>query len=146
LGISIEPGPKLEELISQPDLIQALSVNNSQGSDVPHEVTLPSGEVFSISIAPVRGADQQLIGRVAVLQDITAIKELEQREQERLRDVLRRYVSPPVVEQVLAGGGEFGAPTERDVVVVFADLRGYTSLTEGIAPGVLVERVLNRYF
>jgi len=81
-----------------------------------------------------------------VLQDITAIKELEQREQERLRDVLRRYVSPTVVEQVLAGGGEFGAPTECDVVVLFADLRGYTALTEGIAPGVLVEQVLNRYF
>ena len=73
---------------------------------MPHEVTLPAGETFSISVAPVRGADNQMIGRVAVLQDITAIKELEQREQERLRDVLRRYVSPTVVEQVLALGSD----------------------------------------
>jgi adenylate cyclase len=86
-----------------------------------------------------------MLGRVAVLQDITAIKELEQREQERLRGVLRRYVSPPVVEQMLKGGG-FGTPVERDVVVLFADLRGYTALTEGIQAQVLVERVLNRYF
>jgi adenylate cyclase len=51
-----------------------------------------------------------------------------------------------VVEQMLAGGGAFGAPVERDVVVLFADLRGYTALTEGIEPSVLVEQVLNRYF
>jgi len=146
LGISVEPGRTLASLITQPDLLQALGVDNGHSPGMPHEVTLPAGATFSISIAPVQGADNQLIGRVAVLQDITAIKELEQREQERLRDVLRRYVSPPVVEQVLAGGGEFGAPTECDVVVLFADLRGYTALTEGIAPGVLVEQVLNRYF
>jgi adenylate cyclase len=146
LGISVEPGRALDSLIAQPDLLHALGVDNGHGPDVPNEIALPTGAIFSISVAPVRGTDQQLIGRVAVLQDITAIKELEQREQERLRDVLRRYVSPAVVEQVLAGGGEFGAPSERDVVVLFADLRGYTALTEGIAPAVLVEQVLNRYF
>jgi adenylate cyclase len=32
------------------------------------------------------------------------------------------------------------------VVVIFADLRDYTTLTEGIDPRVLVEQVLNRYF
>ncbi|HEX9371150.1 MAG TPA: GAF domain-containing protein, partial [Roseiflexaceae bacterium] len=146
LGISAEPGQLLESLLVQADLLQALGVGNGHSYAMPHEVTLPGGETFSISVAPVRGADNQMIGRVAVLQDITAIKELEQREQERLRDVLRRYVSPTVVEQVLAGGGAFGAPAERDVVVLFADLRGYTALTEGIEPRMLVEQVLNRYF
>jgi adenylate cyclase len=146
LGISAEPGQLLESLKVQADLLQALGVGNGHSYAVPHEVTLPAGETFSISVAPVRGADNQMIGRVAMLQDITAIKELEQREQERLRGVLRRYVSPPVVEQILAGGGGFGAPVERDVVVLFADLRGYTTLTEGIEASVLVEQVLNRYF
>jgi adenylate cyclase len=107
---------------------------------------LPDGETFNVSIAPVRGAGNEPIGRVAVLQNITAIKELERREQERLRSVFQRYVSPEVVEQVLAGGGDFGVPIERDVVIIFADLRGYTALTEGLAPRVLVEQVLNRYF
>jgi adenylate cyclase len=146
LGLSAEPGQLIDALIAQRDLLQALGVGNGYGPGAPHEVTLPAGETFSISVAPVRGADNQLIGRVAVLQDITAIKELEQQEQERLRGVLRRYVSPPVVEQILAGGGAFGAPVERDVVVLFADLRGYTTLTEGIEPSVLVDQVLNRYF
>lgn len=39
-----------------------------------------------------------------------------------------------------------GAPVERDVVVLVADIRGYTALTEGLPPRVLVEQVLNRYF
>jgi adenylate cyclase len=107
---------------------------------------MPEGETFSVSVAPVRGADEELIGHVTVLQDITAIKELERREQERLRSVFRRYVSPQVAEEVLAGGGDIGAPVERDVVVIVADIRGYTALTEGLEPKVLVEQVLNRYF
>jgi adenylate cyclase len=151
LGISTEAGRSIESLISHADLRQALGVGNGYRPNTgigttPNEITLPAGTTFSISVAPVQGADNKLLGRVAVLQDITAIKELEQREQERLRGVLRRYVSPPVVEQVLEGGGDFGAPVERHVVVLFADLRGYTSLTEGIEAHVLVERVLNRYF
>jgi adenylate cyclase len=151
LGISAEAGRSIDSLIGQADLRQALGAGNGRGPGAaggatPNEITLPAGTTFSISIAPVQGADNQMLGRVAVLQDITAIKELEQREQERLRGVLRRYVSPPVVEQLLEGGGEFGAPIERDVVVLFADLRGYTTLTEGIEAHVLVERVLNRYF
>lgn len=147
LGISAEAGQPIGSLIVQPDLLLALGgADNGYGPTTPREVTLAQGQTFSISVAPVRGADDELIGRVAVMQDITAIKELEQREQERLRSVFRRYVSPQIVEQVLAGGGDFGTPVERDVVVLFADLRGYTSLTEGMEPRVLIEQVLNRYF
>ena len=35
---------------------------------------------------------------------------------------------------------------ERNVVVIVTDIRGYTALTEGLEPRVLVEQVLNRYF
>jgi adenylate cyclase len=51
-----------------------------------------------------------------------------------------------VAEEVLAGGRDIGAPVERNVVVIVADIRGYTALTEGLEPRVLVEQVLNRYF
>jgi adenylate cyclase len=137
----------IHDLIANPDLLHALSgTRNGVGSPALNEVALPQGETFSVSVAPVRGADDELIGRVTVLQDITAIKELERREQERLHSVFRRYVSPQVAEEVLAGGRDIGAPVERDVVVIVADLRGYTTLTEGLEPRVLVEQVLNRYF
>jgi adenylate cyclase len=143
-------GAALSSLVQQPDLLRALwAGRNGQSLGLPpptSEVTLDGGATFSISVAPVRTADNGLLGRVAVLQDITAIKELERREQERLRSVFRRYVSPQVAEEVLAGAGGFGEPAERDVVVLIADLRGYTSLTEGMRPRVLVDEVLNRYF
>lgn len=143
-------GRPLTSLVQEPDLLRALwAGRNGQGGHAApstSEVTLDGGPTFSISVAPVHAADDSLLGRVAVLQDISAIKELERREQERLRSVFRRYVSPQVVEEVLAGGGAFGEPTERDVVVLIADLRGYTSLSEGMSPRVLVEEVLNHYF
>ncbi len=146
LGERAEQQP-IEALISHAGLLDALGGPAHRNGALPlNEVVLPGGETFSVSVAPVRGADDELIGRVTVLQDITAIKELERREQERLRSALRRYVSPQVVEEVLAGGGDLGAPVERDVVVLVADIRGYTALTEGLPPRVLVEQVLNRYF
>jgi adenylate cyclase len=147
LALDAAAGQPLSALAQHGALAAAL--HRSNGADrhtAPPEITLPAGETFSVSVAPVRGADGKLLGRVAVLQNITAIKELERREQERIRSIFQRYVSPEVVEQVLAGGFAFGEPVERDVVVVFTDLRDYTALTEGLAPQVLVERVLNRYF
>lgn len=143
LGIQTAGGMPIEQHIMNQDLLAALRAR-ANGSG-PHEVSIDAATTFSVSVAPVQSENTDL-GRVAVLQDISAIKELERREQERLRGALRRYVSPQVVEQVLAGGQNFGKPVERDVVVLFADLRGYTSLTEGIDPHVLVNDVLNRYF
>jgi adenylate cyclase len=147
LGLNGQTGQPLAELIPQPDLLQLLAAgHNGDAPSQANEVTLPGGETFSVSVAPVRSASTELIGRVAVLQDITPIKELERREQERIRSVFRRYVSPQVAEEILATGGDLGEPVERDLVVLFADLRNYTALTEGLPPRVLVEQVLNRYF
>ena len=144
LGIFEATGQPLTALIQEPELLRVLAMP-SNGSG-PHEVTLDEKTTFSISVAPVHRGHNDTLGRVAVLQDISAIKELERREQERLRSALRRYVSPQVVEQMLAGGSDFGTPVDRKVVVLFVDLRGYTALTEGINARVLVEQVLNRYF
>jgi adenylate cyclase len=138
-------GRRLSAILAQEELLRALD-GLRDDAQAGHEVTLSTGQTFSVSVAPVRSTESALIGRVAVMQDITAIKELERREQERLRSVFRRYVSPQVAEEVLAGGGDFGEPAERDVVVLCADLRGYTSLAEGMEPRELVEQVLNRYF
>jgi len=145
LHLTATSGSSLDQLVENRDLLRALNGASDNGQSVV-EVALPDGAIFNVSVAPVRGADDILIGRVAVMQDITAIKELERAEQERLRAMFRRYVSPQVVEEVLAGGGEFGAPQECNIVVLFADIRGYTALAEGLEPHILVEEILNRYF
>ncbi len=140
-------GRPINTVVTNPDVLAMLIAPlDEHRTDEPNELVLSNGDTFNVRIAPVRGARDEPIGRVAVLQDITAIKQLEQQRQEQLRSVFRRYVSPQVVEQVLATGGDIGAPVERDVVVLFADLRGYTALTEGMKPHRLVNEVLNRYF
>ena len=137
-------GLPLSELIPRPELLALLTQGGENGRS--NEVQLPDGTSYSVSNAPLLNAEGDLSGRVAVLQDITAIKLLERQERERLRAVFQRYVAPVVAERLLEEGPQFGQPTERTVVVLFADIRGFTTLTERLGPRVLVERVLNRYF
>ncbi|MBX0331043.1 GAF domain-containing protein [Oscillochloris sp. ZM17-4] len=121
-------------------------LSDSQTNGEATEISMPEDMAYSVSMSPVQSADGQPLGQVAVLRDISAIRRLERQERERVRSVFRRYVSPQVAEQLLSTGGEFGDPTEREVVVLFADLRGFTALTERMDPHVLITQILNRYF
>jgi adenylate cyclase len=49
-----------------------------------------------------------------------------------MQSALRRYVPGAVAERVLAGDAL--EPAEREVTVLFVDLRGYTGLAEGLRP------------
>ena len=149
LSIDADRGKSLDALVGAAEQILApllplLSSDRFSGDST--EISLPDDTVYSVSLAPVQSADGQPLGQVAVLRDISAIKRLERQERDRVRSVFRRYVSPQVAEQLLSAGGEFGDPTERDVVVLFADLRGFTALTERTDPQVLITQILNRYF
>ena len=63
-----------------------------------------------------------------------------------VQQVFRRYVSPDVVDAILADparlqlGGE-----EREVTILFADIRGYSTLSEAMAPTEIID-LLNAYF
>jgi adenylate cyclase len=69
-------------------------------------------------------------------------------EEQRRRERLQRYHSPAVVTRILQSGGEADAPflaQDRDLSVIFADLVGFTSLSEGMAPQE-VALLLNSFF
>lgn len=71
---------------------------------------------------------------------------LKLRERRRLRSVFSGYVSPGVMQEILAGklqpdlGGE-----SKHVCVMFSDIRGYTTRSEKMSPEAIVG-FLNRYF
>ena len=70
----------------------------------------------------------------------------EEREQARLRQIFGRYVSEEVVAKLLADGArpDLGGEAYR-VTVLFSDIRNFTTISESLAPGQVVE-MLNRYF
>jgi len=69
-------------------------------------------------------------------------------EQERIRQRLERYHSPAVVQQLITFGAMEDAlltPIEADVSVLFADIVGFTALSEKLQPEEVAE-LLNRFF
>lgn len=68
--------------------------------------------------------------------------------EEQLRQKLERYHSPAVVQQLIAVGAlENGRlrPVEADLSVLFADLVGFTALSETKSPSQIAD-LLNRFF
>lgn len=64
-------------------------------------------------------------------------------ERDQIRDLLDKNVSPEIAAQLLRDGGALGGE-EREVTILFADLRGFTTLSENFAPRDLLT-LLNRY-
>src|SRR5262249_18066145 len=72
------------------------------------------------------------------------VKEL--RSKERMKQTFGKYIDPRILEQVLAEHGEEAiASGRREMSVLFADLVGFTGLSERLAPLLLV-KLLNRHF
>jgi len=69
----------------------------------------------------------------------------EEREKKKMHGVFQQYVAPSVINQLLQQpdllrlGGE-----EKVLTAMFADIRGFTSISEGMSPGALVD-LLNEY-
>ena len=105
---------------------------------------------------PVRR--EELIARVKTLRRLHETRrELEARRlsaeiqhKETLRKAFARYVSPRLAETIIADLAEDGTPFRREaqrvsVVALFADLRGFTRLTESTQVHEVVG-MLNEYF
>lgn len=102
------------------------------------EAALPDrGPVtLSLSLSPLRNADQRRLGVALVLDDLT---------QRRRLEALQRYVSPAVVQRLLEGPDSLRLGGNRqEVTILFADLCGFTSFSERLNPEDIVN-VLNEY-
>jgi adenylate cyclase len=61
------------------------------------------------------------------------------------RSALERFLSPEVVEMVVANPDIRLGGVNQEVTVMFADIRGFTAMSEKLEPGHVVE-ILNEYF
>jgi adenylate cyclase len=69
----------------------------------------------------------------------------EERQKLILRNAFSRYVSPEIVKRITKLRGNLFAGEERDLSILFTDIRGFTSLSEKLSPRQIV-LLLNRYF
>jgi adenylate cyclase len=63
----------------------------------------------------------------------------------RRRDNLTRFLPRRVAERVLAHGSAALSPVQREVTVLFSDIRGFTALAENLPPRAVLE-LLDDYF
>jgi len=69
----------------------------------------------------------------------------EEREKRKARERFSRFLAPAIVDEVLAQEGSLRLGGEkRELTALFADIRGFTTISERLDPHVLLE-VLNQY-
>jgi len=122
------------------EALDQIRAGETQAS-VEIDLTLPEvgRHIVNITINPLRGADGSGGGVVLVLEDLT---ELRAREAQIAQ--AQRYVPLGLVENM--NSAAFGALDGqlREITVVFADVRGFTSFSEQLEPELLM-RIINKY-
>ena len=93
---------------------------------------------WRFNLSPLKDAGQKTQGVAIVLDDMT-----EQKKLEAQRGLLRRMVSPAVLDQIDPNSLQIGGKKVY-ITILFADIRGFTAYSEQHSPEELVA-VLNRY-
>lgn len=87
-----------------------------------------------------------LLTIVALAVSLLAVRFWQESKQRRvLRQAFSRYVAPDMVDRIAERGEAVLAGEQREVTLMFTDIRGFTSLSEKLDPSQVVS-VLNRYF
>jgi len=107
---------------------------------------------FSLNVTPLKTKRKKLEGITLLFHDQSREKELEKKfkkvkeERRIIKDIFSRYLSEEVVSKLVENpnlvhlGGD-----KKEATIFFADIRGYTSFSEGKDPEYIVN-VLNEYF
>ena len=116
----------LARTVTRPLQLLTAAARRIRGGDYRQEVTIPHRD----EIGELAGAFNAMAVGLA--------------EKERVRDLLGKVVSPEIANELLSRQLELGGE-EREVTVMFTDVRGFTALCEGQAPAAILA-LLNEYF
>ncbi len=107
---------------------------------------------FSVNLSPLLGKRGGCEGLTLLFTDQTREKELQGRmkqvveERRVIKDMFARYLSTEIVSRLVDSPNLVKPGGDRKVATIFfADIRGYTSFSEGKDPEYIIE-VLNEYF
>ncbi len=133
------------------DMLQIAQTQHEHGTIVNQAVDcmIPGREHdetvnLNYYVSSLRDPQGAYIGMALVIDDRTELKRSEARAK-KVRRIFERYVHPHVVEQLIRDpmalklGGE-----TKEISIVFADIRGYTSLSESMQPEEVMN-LINRY-
>ena len=121
------------------ELITLSEIDNEIKSELGAPLRTVSEEtVINISIAPRLDPEGNKQGSVMAIEDIT--------DMSKVKNTFKRYVSKQVVDELLGDDGKLNLGGEqRDVTILFTDIRGFTSMSEKMKPERVVS-TLNEYF
>jgi PAS domain S-box-containing protein len=108
------------------------------GLEITHNHPQFGTKDWRLNLSPLKDANHTTQGVAIVVDDMTEHNKLEAQ-----RRLLERMVSPAVLDQINPDSLQVGGQL-RDITVLFADIRGFTSYSEKRSPAELVA-VLNRY-
>lgn len=120
----------------QPLIDDVRHLGSIQNTEV--DITIPKRAgltTLNITLSPLRDNKQSALGVAMVLDDISEKKRLES---------VRRYLPPALVDQVrdLDAAQQ---PQRRNITVLFADLRNFSTFSERLDPEKLIQ-IINGYF
>jgi adenylate cyclase len=127
----------LAELRQRQSPVRAIIV--SAYGDMANIRTAMNRGAFDFVTKPVDLNDLEITMR-KTLDEIERVRELDRRRAaaERARANLSRYFSPNIVEMLAERDEPLGAVRRQTVAVMFADIVGFTTMAEGMAPEAVV--------
>jgi two-component system phosphate regulon sensor histidine kinase PhoR len=87
-------GQRVDQIKLPAPLLQALTESEAPGKARTEEIPLPNGRTLYANVSTILGPDDEKIGRVAVMRDITRLKELDEMKSEFLSTVSHDLRSP----------------------------------------------------
>ena len=108
------------------------------GLQITHNHPQRGTQDWRLNLSPLKDANQITQGVAIVVDDMTEHNKLQAQ-----RRLLERMVSPAVLDQINPDSLQVGGQL-REITILFADIRGFTSFSEKQPPAELVA-VLNRY-